>query len=105
MKRVVVLAFAAIVLQVAAGVLFAWISQASYGHPRRLDETLELPLTWMGLVLAGPLALSFATAAAFRSLRYARTALALPVVFFLCLPLMLISAFVTFTLVSVRGWC
>ena len=105
MKRVVVLAFVALGLQVAAGAVFGWISHAAYGHPRRLDEELELPLTWMGLVLAGPLALSFAAAAAFLSLRYARLVLALPVVLFLCLPLMLIGALVTFTLASVRGWC
>ena len=105
MKRVVVPALVALALQMAAGGVFAWVSDAAYGSPRRIDEALEMPLTWMGLVIAGPLALSFATTAAFRSLRYARLALALPVVFLLCLPLMLISAFVTFTLAAVRGWC
>lgn len=105
MRRVLLLVLVTLVLQVAAGALFAWVSDASYGAPRRLDEALELPLTWMGLVLAGPLALSFAAAAAFRSLRRMRVVLAVPVVLFLCLPLMLIGALVTFTLACVRGWC
>ena len=105
MRRVLLLVLAALVLQAAAGALFAWVSDAAYGSPRRLDEALELPLTWIGLVVAGPVALGCATAAAFRSLRCVRLALAVPAVFLLCLPPMLIGALVTFTLACVRGWC
>ena len=105
MKRALLLVLVAFALQAAACALFVAMSEAAYGGPRRLAEALELPLTWTGLVVAGPLALGCATTAAYLALRRARLVFALPVVSLLCLPALLIGAVATFTLACQRGWC
>ena len=105
MKRALLLAFVALALQVGAGLLFGWISEAAYQTPRRLDEAMELPLTWTGLVFAGPVALSCATLATQHLLQRVRLAHAVPAVLLLCVPPMLVGTLVTFALACVAGWC
>jgi len=61
MKLAFLLSLAALALQAAAGAGFWWLSDAAYGPGRWLDESWELPLTYAGLCLAGPLALACAS--------------------------------------------
>ena len=105
MRRALGLFLLALVLQAGAGLGFWWISSAAYEPPRALAEDLELPLTFAGLVLAGPLALLCASWSAARWLHRVRTWIALPAVLLLCLPVMVVGVAVTFTLACVRSWC
>ena len=105
MKGAFALALIALLLQVGAGLGFWWISTAAYGAPRTLPESMELPLTYAGLVVAGPLAVICAAWGACRMLQRTRPWLGVPAVALLCLPAMLVGVAVTFTLAGVQGWC
>lgn len=83
---------------------FWWISSAAYAVPRALSEGLELPLTFAGLVVGGPLALLLAAAGVFRALRHSRLWIGLPCVLLLGVPALLVSVLFSYTLACVRGW-
>jgi hypothetical protein len=104
-KRALTLVLIALLLQIGAGLGFWWISNSAYRTPRTLSESLELPLTYAGLVLAGPLAVTCAAWAACRMLHLVRPWLALPAVLVLCLPAMFVGVLASFVLAGVRGWC
>ena len=104
MKRAWLCLVVALVLQVGTLDGYAWLCEAAYGTPRTVGEELELPLTYVGLVLAGPLAMLCAAGATFLFLRRARPWLALPCVVLLCLPALTMAVLCTHVLGCVRCW-
>lgn len=83
---------------------FAWLSEAAYGKPRLLAEALELPLTYIGLVLAGPLALVVVTRATFLFWRRTRLWVAIPCSVLVCLPSLTVAMLFTHSLLCIRNW-
>ena len=94
----------ALLLQVATLDGFLWLCEAAYGERRTIEERHELPLTFAGLALAGPLALLCATAATFLFLRRARPWFAVPCVVLFCVPSVTAALLFTHVLGCVRNW-
>ncbi|MBM3960622.1 MAG: hypothetical protein FJ306_01775 [Planctomycetes bacterium] len=103
MKRSFLLVLAALVLQLAMADLFAWTWEAGYGEPRSIDEALEGPLTFFGLVLGGPLATTFAAVAVYCAQRSPRPPWARAGFAALAFPLLLVGGFATHVLLCVAG--
>ncbi|MBM3963109.1 MAG: hypothetical protein FJ306_14605 [Planctomycetes bacterium] len=103
MKRACLLALAAHVLQLAMADLFAWTWEAGYGEPRRIDEDLEGSLTFVGLVLGGPLATALAAVAVYCAQRTTVSPWPRAAIAALAFPLLLVGAFATHVLLCVAG--
>jgi hypothetical protein len=103
-KHAVLLLVLALLCETATLDAFAWLCEAAYGKPRTVAEPFELPLTYAGLVVAGPLALLCALASIFLFWRRARAWLALPCIALLCFPALTVATLFTHVLGCVRNW-
>lgn len=105
MKRSLFLGILAWVLQAGVALGLCLLAEAAYRSPRRISEAWELPLTDLGLIVAGPLAAACAAWATFRILQRVRPSFAVPLVGLLCVPPLFAGVLATFALCCVKGLC
>jgi hypothetical protein len=101
--RFLVLLLGALAAQAAMLDGFAWLWERAYGEPRALDEALELPLTWAGLALGGPLALVLGSTAVYTALRRVRSVALRAALLLLATPSLLAATLTTHVLLALAG--
>ncbi|MBL8897537.1 MAG: hypothetical protein JNM84_07915 [Planctomycetes bacterium] len=103
MKLFLVLLLGALAAQAAMLDGLAWLWESAYREPRVLDEALELPLTWTGLALGGPLALALGSTAIYAALRRARSFALRAALVVLVTPSLLAATLTTHVLLALAG--